>query len=44
MTENIRLEFVDMINENEWMDDFSKQKAIQKVFLNLTIGFLLIFI
>lgn len=32
MTENIRLEFVDMINENEWMDDFSKQKAIQKVF------------
>ena len=34
MTENIRLEFVDMINENEWMDELSKQKAIQKVMQN----------
>lgn len=31
MTESIRLEFLNMVNENEWMDEVSKQRAIQKV-------------
>lgn len=31
MTENIRSEFMNMINENDWMDEKSKQKATQKV-------------
>lgn len=31
MTESIRLEFIEMVNETEWMNDVSKKRAIQKV-------------
>lgn len=33
MIENIREEFKNMLNENEWMDEPSKQKAREKVSL-----------
>lgn len=34
MTESIRTEFLSMLKDNDWMDETSKNKAIQKVFIN----------
>ena len=35
MIENIKQEFIKIIQETEWMDDFSKNLALDKVDLTL---------
>jgi len=41
MIENIRNQFIDIINQSTWMDSVSKRKAIEKVseiYIDLNLG------